>query len=350
MKKIKFQSLLFFTFGLFLFSCTNNTEPLLSFAKSDLGLLYSKNIIMQDNQNLEEYLAKLGKKYNSYREGNLFNATLVKDQLTLEIDYGLSLTDSRITSLDYKFNFKNIKDKTLLKDEVVKILMKDYKSNGVNKKNSYFKYELTFTETSLNVKFFYDSSFESKLFEKFNNYLSKKDCSSEFILTHFEGLQIIPKDEIWIIEELHECVTSTEMRSNRNDLILGKTLGCREGRTSDNRSIFYEVIINGECYKINGNLFSDGPLMKYSSWDIQVSYDDPTISGKYRVDDKIVLFPGMSICVCVPLATGNRLKIGTYKVKETNPIGKYISFKNKFKFDKTSSNYIGFMGFESWKY
>jgi hypothetical protein len=350
MEKIKLQFLMFFTFVLFLSSCKNNTQPLLSFAKSELGLLYSKNIIMQDNQNLEEYLAKLGKAYNSYREGNLFNVTLVKDQLTLEINYDLSLATTRITSVDYKFKYKNIDDKDVLKNEIVSILLKDYKPNGVNKKDSNFKYELSVNDNSITISFFYDSSKESILYDNLDKYLSKSQCASDFILTHFEGQQIIPENEIWVVKELHECEINTDVKTTRNDLISGKVYGCKEGRTSENRSIFYEVIINSECYKLKGNLFSDGPLKKYSSWDIQVSYDDPSIYGKYSIDDKIILFPGMSICVCAPLATGNRLKIEVYKIKNSNPIGKYVNFKNKFYFDKSSPNYIGFMGFETWKY
>jgi hypothetical protein len=335
--------------SLILLSCKNNVEPVLDFSKSELGILYSENLIMQNAKEAEKYFDKLGKIYRSNVDEKELFASLDDDKLKLEIKYETRYDDILSQKIEYRFIFDDSYDISSLEQDIKGILEGKYNSNGYHKQKSYLKYTLNVTKTSLTLSFEYDSQLESELYNQLDNYLSKVKFDSEFTLTRFEGTQTVPEDEIWILTELHRCSIKSEFKSSRMDLKQGKMLQCDVEHRGGSFPKYFDLIINNECTELNGQLLSDGPLMRYSAWDIQVTYDDPSIYEKIRLNDKSVLFPGMLVCVNKQYRQSIRLNVGVIKIKASNPIGKYLGYMNNFEFDKTSQAYMNFIGFSRWK-
>jgi hypothetical protein len=185
------------------------------------------------------------------------------------------------------------------------------------------------------------------LVKQIEEYTNKYSPTSEFTLTHFEGKQIIPKDEIWILKEVHRCVPESSFTSNRKNLQTGGRFNCEPGVTSDNTYIHYDIILNNKCLRATGPLTSDSTLTRSFSGDFMAFYYDPEIYEKISVGSKTILFPGMSICVSEPSQVSKRILIEMYKIDKIKSASEYISFTNEFKFDKTNFDYLQFMGYSS---
>lgn len=349
MKNIK-NPLFLIAFATFLItSCsTNNTEPILSFITSENGFEKAHNLLMTDESDVNIFLQKLHKDYKSSIVDKKLHST-IEEGITLEIDF--EITGSKITRLNYLFKFDNEDGNTSLETEIKENLSNLFKNNGISKRNPLIKYEISSSldnpKSFVRISFIYDFfAHKADLSKKVENFINKYPPASEFILTYFEGKQIIPQDEIWVLREVHRCDFESNFTSTRSDLKAGEMFNCNPGTTSDNRDIYYDFILNNKCLHAKGALISDGPLKKYSSWDIRVSYDDPEVIAKYSIG-KNILYPDMSICVTGPDMSSKRLKIEVYKIEAIKSASEYLDFINKFQFDKTSFDYVQFMSFNS---
>lgn len=349
MRNLKSLLSVFLVFGVVLSSCKKNVEPVLDFSKSELGILYSENLIMQNKKKSQIYFEKIGNNYGSNSDAKELFLNLDENKLRLEIKVETNYGNHQVKNLEYKFFYDDTYEIKNLEHDVGIILSKNYNTNAVHKTKPYLKYNLSVTENSLLLRFEYDGELKSKLYNELDKYLLNKQFDSEFTLTMFEGMQIVPEDEIWILTELHRCDVDSDFKSSRMDLIKGKMLKCDVEHRGGSFPKYFDLIINNECTGLNGQLLSDGPLMRYSAWDIQVTYDDPSIYEKIRLNDKSVLFPGMLVCVNKQYRQSIRLNVGVIKIKASNPIGKYLGYMNNFEFDKTSEAYVNFIGFGNWK-
>jgi len=333
-------------FLLVIFSaCTSNSKKILSFAETDLGISNSSKLLMNDESKAKEYLASVSKEYKSELNGSKLLAEISKE-VTVSINY--SLVGNKVVSVDYTFA-SNDEINDDISDDFNKKLANEYNTDKHSKKDSLIIYSINKEKTKVTVRFEYEYGEKSEVLKTIvNNSIKSISDTSSFILTHYDGTQVIPENKIWILKELHRCISDAP-KPDSSALSTGTTYHC-DWVTRNNRIMYFDLIINNKCMALDGNKISDAGWKKYPGYDVSAVYDDPTVYIKLKLNPSIVLFPGMSICINTPDNVSRRLLVQELDVNDVKGLQDYIDFKSAFGYDAKSFEYVDFMNLVYWSY
>ena len=300
---------------------------------------------MQDETSAIEYFSKINSEYKSNIDEQKLTSELNKE-IKMVIQYGL--TGKIITSVEYVFSANDEFDDNVVED-LNNILTTDYTADKHLKNDPLIVYNINTDRNLLIVRFEYEYSMKN---EKLKTVVKKslEDISdtNTFVLTHFDGTQVIPDGKIWVIKELHRCKSDADAPDSS---ILSQGIGYQcDWVTRDNRIMYLDLIINNKCLALDGNTITDDGWKKYPGCAASPVYDDPDIYIKLLLNPSIVLFPGMKICINTPDNVSRRLLIQELDFNEVNGLSEYMDFKNKFRFNPTDFEYVDFMNIEYWSY
>jgi hypothetical protein len=314
----------------------------MSFTESEIGILKAKQLLMNDQKALDNYVSEIYKNYKGNLEENRIIFSLNED---LKVIIGWSKIGDKIATINYFISSSEIIDDDLTK-EITDFLKQNIKqkklSNGIS-----FQYKIEKIPNQILIEFQTDFiEKDENLKEKVKQSLEKIKDADTLILSHYDGLQNIPEGKIWILTELHR-VNYDAVKPDSNNLNPGTIYHC-DGVTSDN--YYYDLAINGTCMKLDGTMITDGAWKKYPGYDISPEYFDPEIYLKVKLESFIILYPGMNISISSPDQTGRRILVREVDIKKVRQLKEYIDFKNQFGIEKNTYEYLSFMNLQFWEY
>lgn len=328
---------------LVLVSCSSKNKTIMSFTESEIGILKAKQLLMNDQKALDNYVSEIYKTYKGNLEENRIIFSLNED---LKVIIGWSKIGDKIATINYFISSSEIIDDDLTK-EITDFLKQNIKqkklSNGIS-----FQYKIEKIPNQILIEFQTDFiEKDENLKEKVKQSLEKIKDADTLILSHYDGLQNIPEGKIWILTELHRVNYDAVKPDSNNNLIPGKIQHC-DGLTSEN--YYLDLAINQTCMKLNGRVITDGAWKKYPGEGITPEYFDPDVYQKLKLESLVILYPGMNISVSSPDQTARRILILELDIKKIKGLKEYIDFKNQFGIEKKDFEYLSFMSLQFWDY